>query len=56
MTVEIQTRCAHCGQPMQLTVDNELHYQVQTAGADPLVFEPQLNWETFTEPNIIHAY
>ncbi len=56
LTVEIQTSCAHCGRAIQLSVDNELHYQVQTGGADPLVFEPQLDWGTFTEPNIIHSY
>ena len=56
MSVEIQTRCAHCGWAIQLTVDNELHYQVQTDGADPLVFEPELDWRTFSEPNIIHSY
>ena len=25
-------------------------------GAAPLVFMPQVDWQNFTEPNIIHAY
>jgi hypothetical protein len=25
-------------------------------GAEPLVFEPQVDWETFEAPNIIHDY
>jgi hypothetical protein len=36
-------------------VDSELRYSVEE-DAEPLVFEPHINWETFTEPNIIHAY
>ncbi len=56
LAVEIRTACAHCGQPLQLTVDGDMRYHVQTAGAEPLIFEPDVNWETFTEPNIIHAY
>ncbi len=56
LTVEIQTTCAHCDQPMRLTVDSEMRYNVLTPGVEPLVFEPDLNWATFAEPNIIHAY
>ncbi len=56
LTVEIQTTCAHCGQPIQLAVDSNMQYWVKTAEAQPLIFEPDLNWATFTEPNIIHAY
>jgi hypothetical protein len=41
---------------MHITVDSELRYRVNEEGAEPLVFQPYINWETFTEPNIIHAY
>jgi hypothetical protein len=33
-----------------------MRYQVHSQGAEPLVFEPHIQWETFTEPTIIHAY
>ncbi len=56
LSVEIRTVCAHCGSAMQLVVDSEMHYQVRTAGAGPLVFEPHVDWTRFTDPNIIHAY
>jgi len=29
---------------------------VHDEGAAPLVFMPHVDWQTFTEPNIIHAY
>jgi hypothetical protein len=37
-------------------VNSELRYRVDEAEAVPLVFEPHINWATFTEPNIIQAY
>jgi hypothetical protein len=37
-------------------VDSELKHQTRQGGAKPLVFSPQIDWNTFTEPNIIHAY
>jgi hypothetical protein len=40
---------------MRILVDSELGYHVNDE-AEPLVFEPHINWETFAEPNIIHAY
>ncbi len=56
VTVEIHTTCAHCGQPIELTVDGDMRYHVRTPGAAPLIFEPDLDWAAFAEPNIIHAY
>jgi hypothetical protein len=41
---------------MRITVDSDLNYQINDEGADPLVFEPEVSWEGFTEPNIINAY
>jgi hypothetical protein len=41
---------------MHIVVDGELGYRVEDEGAEPLVFEPHIDWETFAEPNILHAY
>lgn len=56
LSVVVSTECAHCGRPMHIEIDSELKYRVGEEGAEPLVFEPQINWATFQEPNIIHAY
>jgi len=56
LSVRIETECAHCARPIHIALDSAMRYSVEEAGAEPLVFEPQVNWETFTEPNIIHAY
>lgn len=56
--VEVQTTCAHCGQPIHIEIDSRFNYNVKTTGADPLVFEPQvdINPKTFTEDTIIDSY
>lgn len=33
-----------------------MNVAVDAAGADPLVFMPDVAWNTFTEPNILDAY
>ena len=56
LSVEIETECAHCGWPMRMTLDSELVHQLHEGGEQPLVFEPQVEWDTFAESNIIDAY
>jgi hypothetical protein len=56
LSVKIETECGHCAIPMSITVDSDLNSQVNSEGAVPLVFEPEVNWDGFTEPNIINAY
>ena len=56
LVVEIKTTCAHCGEPIEITVDSDLSNRVVKGGPDPLVFEPDVNWSEFTDPNIIDGY
>jgi len=41
---------------MRLTVDSEMRHEAELAGTKPMFFEPQIDWPTFVEPNIVHAY
>jgi hypothetical protein len=56
LSVEIETQCAHCGDVMHIDIDSEMKYRVREKNARPLMFEPRVDWETFEEPNILHAY
>jgi hypothetical protein len=56
LTVEIKTVCAHSKKPMQITVDQHLNFTVIEGGPQPLVFEPDIDWSTFSEPRIIDGY
>ena len=56
LEVEITSACAHCGEPMVIVVDSELHHRVVQGGPEPLVFEPHVEWSSFPDPNIIDGY
>jgi hypothetical protein len=56
LTVTIATRCAYSGEPFQIELDSRLNFRVQPESAHPMVFTPQVDWESFHDPNIIHAY
>jgi len=56
LTVEIATECAHCGRPMHFQVDEKLQWRASERGANPRLFLPHVDWETFQGRNIIGDY
>ena len=56
LSTTIETTCGHCNKAIHITVDSDMKVSVYDERADPLVFMPQVDWQTFTEPNIINAY
>jgi len=56
LEVEIETSCTHCGRALHIVVDEQLHWRVREAGANPRVFLPHIDWATFRGPNIINDY
>jgi len=56
LAVELETACAHCGKELHLTLDSELQWSVKEHDANPLVFEPEVDWAHFEGPNIIQDY
>jgi hypothetical protein len=56
LEVEIDTVCGHCQAPMRLAVDSALNLRILEGGPQPLVFEPDIQWDEFTDPNIIDGY
>lgn len=55
LSIEISTGCACREQPIRLAVDTELNYRILEGGPALLVFEPDVDWAHFTDPNIIHG-
>lgn len=53
--VTIKTTCAHSKRPMEIIFDNHLNFEVSD-GVKPMLFEPSVDWLSFSEPNIINAY
>jgi hypothetical protein len=56
LSVVVTTECAHCAQPIHIELDSELKYRVVEAGAEPLVFSPQVDFDKLTDPSIIDAF
>lgn len=56
LEVVIETQCAHCHRNLQISVDSDLQFKVLSRGSQPYVFEPFVDWQSFTAPNIIHDY
>ena len=56
LEVEVVTECSQTGCELRLQIDSDLNCAVLSPGADPYVFEPHLDWSSFTAPNIIHDY
>jgi hypothetical protein len=56
LSVSIETSCAQSAQPMHITIDSDLQFRVEEAGADPWVFLPMVNFAKLREPNIIEVF
>ena len=56
LATEITTTCAHCQERMRLSIESTLSWRILEGGSNPLVFEPELDWATFADPNIIDGY
>lgn len=41
---------------MRFVVGNDLKYQILSGSNRPMLFEPEIDWAAFDEPNITHAY
>ncbi len=56
LSVRIDTECACCGRKLSVQLDEQLRGEVIEGNPEPLVFSPDVDWDTFDEPNITHAY
>ena len=54
--VRIESSSRHCSLPIVIEVDDDLRWQVLTPGVAPLLFEPNMDWQSFHGANIIHDY
>jgi hypothetical protein len=55
LEVEIGSVCACCQRPIELRIDSDMNWQAEK-NPSLLVFQPQVEWSSFDEPNILHAY
>ena len=56
LTVTIASACAACGREFTLALSDRGTWNLHTAPASLLVFEPAVDWSTFTAPTIVNDY
>lgn len=56
LEADLSTECAHCQATLDFRVTSDLLIEVRTEKAQPLVFAPEIDWTSFTAPNILDAY
>ncbi len=54
--VNIETACAHCGEPMEIEIDSELVLTTKEPGCEPIAFVPDVNVFALEDDSIIHAF
>lgn len=56
LSVTVDTECHHCGEPLTLEVDSEMNVRVEEAGAEPLVFIPDVAVFDVEGPSIVDDF
>jgi hypothetical protein len=56
MAAVIRTRCARTGRGLTLDIDTEGTVTAREKEADPLLFEPEIDWEHFEKPHILDDF
>jgi hypothetical protein len=56
LSVEVESECVHRRRALHILVDSELNFHVREKDAEPLLFEPDVDWKTFKGANIINDY
>ena len=56
LSVLVRTECAHCSEPMEIEIDNDLNYEVKNEGCEPVVFVPEVNLFELEEDSIIDSF
>jgi hypothetical protein len=55
LSVEVNSRCAHCSETLELTIDSDLNVSVHQ-DTDPIVFVPEVNFFELEDPSIIEMF
>jgi len=56
LTGIIETRCACCGEPIEIRLDSQMRHRVLTAGARPVISSPRVDFERLKDPSIVDAF
>lgn len=54
--MSIESACGHCGERLDIVVDQDLNWTVRQPGAEVLIFEPDIDWSHFEGRTIVPDY
>jgi hypothetical protein len=52
----IETQCGHCQKPIRLEINSDMNYRVATAGAQPVIYAPMVDFDKLEDPSIIDGF
>ena len=56
VSIVVETRCEHCSEPMTLEIDSDMRVGVEQAGAEPMVFTPDVQVYDVEAPSIVDDF
>jgi hypothetical protein len=56
VSVEVVSTCKHCNQVIQFKIDSTMKVSIPEGEATPLMFSPDVDWNTFAGRTIIDAF
>lgn len=56
VAASLETGCAHCERKIHIDIEGADRVVVHEKDAEPLLFEPRVDWERFQKPNIIDDF
>jgi hypothetical protein len=56
VSIQVETECAHCKEPMQLEIDSDMHCRCPENDCRPIIFVPDVDLNRLKDPHIIEAF
>jgi hypothetical protein len=56
LSTRVRSRCAHCGTPIELEIDSDLHIKAQDPECVPIAYVPEVDLFGLDEECIVEAF
>ena len=56
LNVQVETECAHCSRPMEMSIDSDLNYKTNDERCNPIIFVPDIDLLNLKEDSIIDSF
>ncbi len=56
VSVGLVSECAHCKRTMRMEIDGEMNCRCQDGDCHPIIFVPEVDFQTLKDPSIIDSF